>query len=160
MPDARAEFERAATPGFPPGTQRYAWPLLLAAATLEADTRGLPAAEPGRAEALERIREAARTLVTAVPVWKAHERWVRAELRRAHGEDTAADWAEAVTAFEGLDRPYDLARVRHRLAEALLQSDRAGAAELLRRAAATAHGLCARPLSEDIALWRGEPVSP
>ncbi|MGI5403091.1 helix-turn-helix transcriptional regulator [Streptomyces sp. CA-135486] len=150
--DARAEFERAATGGFPAGTQRYAWPLLRAAATLEADTRGLPAAETGRAEALERIRKAARGLVTAVPVWVAHERWVRAELLRADGKDTAADWAEAGAAFEAVDRPYDLARVRHRWAEALLQSDRALAGDLLRQAAATAQQLGARPLSEDIAL--------
>lgn len=150
--DARTEFEGAATAGFPPGTQRYAWPLLRAAATLEADTRGLPAAEPGRAEALERIRKSARTLVTAVPVWMAHERWVRAELLRAGGQDTAVDWAEAGKAFEALERPYDLARVRHRWAEALLQSDRAQATELLRQAAATAQQLCARPLSEDIEL--------
>ncbi|MET7618603.1 AAA family ATPase [Streptomyces sp. NPDC005408] len=150
--DARAEFERAATAGFPPGTQRYGWPLLRAAAALEADTRGLPAAEPGRAEALDRIRQAARTLVTAVPLWIAHERWTRAELLRAAGEDTAADWAEAATAFEALERPYDLAQVRHRWAEALLQSDRVKATDLLRRAAATARSLGARPLSEDIAL--------
>lgn len=150
--DARAEFERAAAEGFPPGTQRYAWPLLRAAAALEADTRGLPAAEPGRAEALERIRKATRGLVTAVPVWSAHERWVRAELLRAGGEDTPLDWAEAGTAFEQVDRPYDLARVRHRWAEALLQSDRAQAAGLLRQAHATAQQLGARPLAEDVAL--------
>ncbi|MCX4819555.1 AAA family ATPase [Streptomyces sp. NBC_01142] len=155
--DARAEFERAATAGFPPGTQRYAWPLLRAAAALEADTRGLPAAEAGRAEALERIRKVARTVVTAVPVWLAHEQWVRAELLRAGGEDTAVDWAEAGAAFAPLDRPYDLARVRHRWAEALLQSgtgapNRAQAAELLRQAQDTAVRLGARPLAEDIAL--------
>ncbi|WP_414719264.1 helix-turn-helix transcriptional regulator [Streptomyces sp.] len=150
--DARAEFEQAATAGFPPGTQRYGWPLLRAAAALEADTRGLPAAEPGRAEALDRIRKVARSLATAVPVWMAHERWTRAELLRAGGEDTALDWAEAATAFEALERPYDLARVRHRWAEALLQSHRAQATDLLRQAASTAGELGARPLSEDIAL--------
>ncbi|MFI1394773.1 AAA family ATPase [Streptomyces sp. NPDC020681] len=150
--EARTTFERVATAGFPPGTQRFAWPLLRAAATLEADTRGLPAADPGRAEALERIRKAAGRLVTAVPVWLAHERWVRAELRRAEGQDTVADWAEVGGAFEALDLPYDLARIRLRWAEALLPSDRARAAELLRQAAETAGGLGARPLSEDIAL--------
>ncbi|WNO77133.1 helix-turn-helix transcriptional regulator [Streptomyces sp. AM8-1-1] len=150
--EARTEFERAAKAGFPPGTQRYAWPLLRAAATLEADTRGLPAAAPGRAEALDRIRKAARTLVTAVPVWTAHERWVRAELLRAGGQDTAADWEEAGVAFEAVDFPYDLAQVRVRWAESLLPSDRTRAATLLREAAETARGLCARQLSEDIAL--------
>jgi DNA-binding CsgD family transcriptional regulator len=153
--DARAEFQRAATAGFPPGTQRDAWPLLRAAATLEADVRGLPAAEPGRAEALERIRKASRGLVTAVPVWTAYEQWVRAELRRAEGAvdtETVRDWAETGAAFAGLDRPYDLARVRHRWAEALLPSDRARAAELLRQAHTTAEHLGARPLAEDLAL--------
>ncbi|TXS57898.1 helix-turn-helix transcriptional regulator [Streptomyces sp. t39] len=159
LADARAELERAAEGGFPPGTQCFAWPLLRAAATLEADTRGLPAAEAGRADALGRIRAAARRLVTAVPVWTAHERWVRAELRRADGEDTPADWAEAVTAFEPLGRPYDLALVRRRAAEALLHraaagggEDRALATDLLRRAATAARELGARPLTEDLAL--------
>ncbi|MFF3320923.1 AAA family ATPase [Streptomyces sp. NPDC002889] len=156
--DARAELRRVAEAGFPPGTQRYAWPLLRAAATLEADTRGLPAAESGRADALERIRRTARTLVTAVPVWTAHDRWVRAELLRAGGEDAPADWAEAVDAFAALGRPYDLARVRMRLAEAQLQPaapgdrDRATATGLLRQALATAEQLRARPLAESIAL--------
>ncbi|MEV6393196.1 AAA family ATPase [Streptomyces sp. NPDC051907] len=156
--DAREEFERAAKAGFPPGTQRYAWPLLRAAATLEADTRGLPAAEEGRAQALDRIRKAARGLVTAVPVWTAHEQWVRAELRRAEGEDTASDWAEAAAAFELVGRPYDLANVRFRWAQALLQSSsavdgtRAQATDLLRQAQATAERLGARPLAEDVAL--------
>ncbi|MFD4142029.1 AAA family ATPase [Streptomyces sp. NPDC058572] len=158
--DARAELRHATEAGFPPGTQRYAWPLLRAAATLEADTRGLPAAEPGRADALDRIRGAARTLVTAAPVWTAHERWLRAELLRAGGEDTPVHWAEAVDAFTGLDRPYDLAWVRVRLAESQLQAarpgpgetDRATATALLRQALATAQQLCARPLAEDIAL--------
>ncbi len=152
MLDARAEFERAAKEGFPPGTQRYAWPLLRAAATLEADTRGLPAAEPGRADALDRIRKAARTLVTAVPVWTAHERWVRTELLRAGGQDTPADWAEACAAFEAVNLPHELAMIRVRWAESLLPSDRAHAAELLRQAASTGRRLCARPLTEDIEL--------
>jgi DNA-binding CsgD family transcriptional regulator/tetratricopeptide (TPR) repeat protein len=158
--EARLEFERAVAPGFPPGTQRYAWPLLRAAALLEADTRGLPAAEPGRAQAVQRILKAAKGLVTGVPVWRAHELWVRAELRRAEGGDTAADWAEAAAAWEALDRPYDLAGVRVRWAECLLRSaggaagdpDRRHAAELLRQARAVARQLGARPLGEDIEL--------
>lgn len=160
MLDARAEFERAATAGFPPGTQRYGWPLLRAAATLEADTRGLPAAEPGRAEALDRIRKAARSMATAVPVWMAHERWTRAELLRAGGEDTALDWAEAATAFEALERPYDLARVRHRWAEALLQSHRAQATDLLRQAAATARELGRSRCPRTSRCSRNGPASP
>ncbi|MFC3575418.1 AAA family ATPase [Streptomyces yaanensis] len=156
LADARAALDAALGAGFPPGTQRYGWPLLLAAATAEADALGLPAAEPGRAESLERIRESAKSLTTNVPVWQAYERWVRAELLRAEGCGAPFDWCEAVTAFETLDRPYDLARVRHRLAESLLASGgdedaRERAAELLRLAGAVADHLGARPLAESVA---------
>ncbi|MFF2655546.1 ATP-binding protein, partial [Streptomyces sp. NPDC058045] len=40
--DARAEFARVAGRGFPPGSRRHAWPLLLAAATAETAARALP----------------------------------------------------------------------------------------------------------------------
>ncbi|MGC0329363.1 ATP/maltotriose-dependent transcriptional regulator MalT [Streptomyces sp. SAI-170] len=120
LPDARAELARALDAGIPPGTHRYAWPLFLDAAVAEADARTLPTAQDGRAEALARIREATRTLTTGAPVWHAHDAWLRAELAHAQGEDTPDTWSAVVTAFERLERPYDLARVRHRLAEALL----------------------------------------
>ncbi|GAB2951315.1 LuxR family transcriptional regulator [Streptomyces pseudoechinosporeus] len=158
LPDARAELDRALEAGLPPGTHRYGWPLLLAAATAEADARGLPAAERGRTEYVERIRENAKPLATNVPLWQAYERWVRAELLRAENRDTPDDWSAAVTAFEPLERPYDLARVRHRLAESLLASGpgdddaRDRATELLRLAGAVADHLRARPLTESIAL--------
>ncbi|MFD0550227.1 AAA family ATPase [Streptomyces rectiviolaceus] len=156
---ARAELEQALAKGFPPGTQRYTWPLLLAAATSEADTRGLPAAEPGRTEAIDSIRRAAKKLPSPVPVWAAHEKWVRAELLRAEDRDTPADWSVTVTAFEPLDRPYDLARTRLRLAESLLaasagvgaEADRERAARLLRQARDVAERLGARPLAESVA---------
>ncbi|MFF4212803.1 AAA family ATPase [Streptomyces sp. NPDC001796] len=157
LTDARAALATALTRGFPPGTQRYGWPLLLAAATAEADALGLPAAEPGRMETLERIRGTAKTLAANVPVWHAYACWVRAELLRAEGRGTPEVWAEAVTAFEALDRPYDLARVRHRLAESLLapgadEDARERAAELLRLAGAVADHLGARPLADSVAL--------
>ncbi|MFE3036854.1 AAA family ATPase [Streptomyces canus] len=155
--DARAELERVLDSGFPPGTQRYAWPLLLTAAAMEADSLGLPAAEPGRTKILDRVRAAARPLATNAPVWLAHERWLRAELLRAESADTPDHWCEAVTAFEPLERPYDLARVRHRLAEALLsapggaeQPERDRATELLRLARAAADHLGARPLADAV----------
>ncbi|WP_328750738.1 helix-turn-helix transcriptional regulator [Streptomyces sp. NBC_00285] len=157
--DARAELERVLDSGFPPGTQRYAWPLLLTAAAMEADALGLSVAEQGRAKILDRIREAARPLTTNAPVWLAHERWVRAELLRAESAATPDHWYEAVTAFEPLERPYDLARVRHRLAQALLsapggveQPERDQATELLRLAHAAADHLGARPLADAVAL--------
>ncbi len=149
--DARATLERVLDSGFRPGTQFGAWPLLVTAAIAETQAIGLPLADPGRPKILERIREAAKPVATNVPVWQAHERWLRAELRHAEGRATPDDWSEVVAAFELLDRPYDLARVRHRLAEALL-SDPAGddderdrATELLRLTAAVAQHLGARP---------------
>ncbi|MFS8201923.1 helix-turn-helix transcriptional regulator [Streptomyces sp. CWNU-52B] len=155
--DARAELDQALRLGFPPGTQRYGWPLLLAAASAEADARGLPAAEQGRAELVERLRETAKSLATNVPVWQAYELWVRAELLRAEGRDAPDDWSEAVAAFEPLERPYDLARVRYRTAEALLVSggteeERGRATELLRLARAVADHLGARPLADAVSL--------
>ncbi|MHC3475150.1 helix-turn-helix transcriptional regulator [Streptomyces sp. 7R007] len=154
--DVRAELDRVVAAGFPPGTQRYAWPLLLAAATAEADARALPAAADGRAEALDRIRLAAKSITTEAPLWLAHEQWVRAELQRAEGRDTVGTWSDVVTAFEALDRPYDLARARHRLAEALLavggDDERDRATELLRLARAVADHLGARPLADAVAL--------
>ncbi|MBW8700647.1 Transcriptional regulatory protein LiaR [Streptomyces sp. MBT84] len=157
LDDARAALDGALATGFPPGTHRYAWPLLLASATAEADSLGLPAAGPGRAGVLERIRDTAKKLTTNVPVWQAYERWVRTELLRAQGCGAPRDWWEVATAFEALDRPYDLARVRLRLAESLLASgsgedERERAAELLRLAAAVADHLGARPLAESVVL--------
>ncbi|MEU0008525.1 AAA family ATPase [Streptomyces sp. NPDC006314] len=150
--DARTELLQALEAGFPPGTHRYGWPLLLAAATAEADARALPAARPDRPEILDRLGKAVRHLTTGAPLWQAYDHWTRAELLRAQGEDTADTWSPVVTAFECLDRPYDLARVRHRLAGALLteggDDERDRAAELLRLAAAVASHLDARPLAD------------
>jgi DNA-binding CsgD family transcriptional regulator/tetratricopeptide (TPR) repeat protein len=157
LPDARAELARVLDTGFPVGTQRYAWPLLLTAATAEADARTLPTAGPGRAEILDRIFTVVRKLTTGAPIWHAHEHWVRAELRRAEGLTDPDTWSDVVTALEPLERPYDLARVRHRLAEALLAQGtddeaRDRATELLRLAAAVADHLGARPLADEVAL--------
>ncbi|MFD0317438.1 helix-turn-helix transcriptional regulator [Streptomyces flavalbus] len=156
--DLRAAATDALDGGVPLGTHRYGWPLLLAAATAEADTRTLPAAQPGREEFLEQLWSTVRTLTTDAPIWLAHEQWVRAELQRAQGSATADVWSPVVAAFEQLERPYDLARVRYRLAEALLtpgpgrasgtEDDRDRATELLRLAHAVAAHLGARPLAE------------
>ncbi|MFD4917570.1 AAA family ATPase [Streptomyces virginiae] len=151
--DVRAETSAAAAHGFPLGQHRYAWPLLLAAATAEADARGLPAAEAGRDAALAVLRTAARSLATPVPVWAAHAEYVRAELLRAEARDTLADWTAVETAVRPLERPYLLAKACHRLAEALLAAgDREPAAALLREAYAIAERIGSRTLREDLAL--------
>ncbi|MER6135825.1 AAA family ATPase [Streptomyces sp. NPDC001815] len=155
--DARAELDEALGIGFPPGTHRYGWPLLLASATAEADARGLPGADEGRADVLERLRGAAKGLTTNVPVWQGYERWVRAELLRAEGRDAPDEWAEVLDAFELLERPYDLACVRYRLAESLLvagggEEERDRSTELLRLARAAADHLGARPLADAVSL--------
>ncbi len=154
--DARAELDRLVAVGLPASMHRYLWPLLRTAAAAEADARGLPAADTGRVEAVARIRDAAKRQATPVPVWQAHEQWVRAELLRAEGRDTPDDWSATATAFEPLDRPYDLARVRLRLAETLVargaEDDRDRATGLLRLVGAVAEQLGARPLAESVAL--------
>nr|WP_234320972.1 helix-turn-helix transcriptional regulator [Streptomyces katrae] len=152
--DVRAEVAEAVAHGFPLGHHRYAWPLLLAAASAEADARGLPVADAGREAALDVLRGAARALATPVPVWTAHAEFFRAELLRAEDRDTADDWAAVEQAVRPLERPYLLARARHRLAEALLASGgcRETAAVLIREAYATADRLGSRRLREDLAL--------
>jgi DNA-binding CsgD family transcriptional regulator/tetratricopeptide (TPR) repeat protein len=153
--DARAELDEVLAAGFPPGTQRYGWPLLLAAAQAEADARDLPAAQPDRPAVLDRIRTAAKNVTTGAPVWLAVEKWLRAEVRRAEGQDTPELWSEVVTAFEPLEHPYDLARVRYRLAESLLagggEPERARVTELLRLTHTVAEHLGARPLAASAA---------
>ncbi|MFJ9806992.1 AAA family ATPase [Streptomyces sp. NPDC101158] len=154
LADVRAELAAVADAGFQPGTHRYGWPLVLAAVTAEADARGLPAAAEGRADALAVIRRCLRGLAAPAPVWEAYSLHVLAELARAEGRDSAARRAEVVDAFATLDRPYELARARHRLADALLAEGghREEAAELLRAAHATATRLRAHPLREDVEL--------
>ncbi|MFD9335610.1 AAA family ATPase [Streptomyces sp. NPDC060028] len=153
MAEVRTETAAAIDYGFPLGHHRYAWPLLLASASAEADARGLPVADAGRDAALAVLRNAARGLATPAPVWAAHAEYLRAELLRAEARDTAADWAAVESGIRPLERPYLLARARHRLAESLLVcGDRDPAAQLLRDAYATAERLGARRLREDLAL--------
>ncbi|GAA1192490.1 LuxR family transcriptional regulator [Streptomyces hebeiensis] len=154
---ARTEFEQTLSHGFPLGTHRYALPFLCTAASIEADTRGLPGAEAGRTNVLRAVRAHLKRLPTPVPVWRAYGLMLEAELARAEGRPAPELWARAVTAFEEVARPYELAQARRRLADALLetQGDRAEATGLLLRARTTALGLGARPLTQDIELLAG-----
>ncbi|MFJ8775340.1 helix-turn-helix transcriptional regulator [Streptomyces microflavus] len=148
--EAREVFEEVAARGFPTGTQRYALPLLQAAAAIEADARGLPATEPGRPAALALIRRRVKQLPLLVPVWAAHGLAIDAELARAEGTDTPEHWARAAAAFAPLSRPYELAQTHHRWAEALLTAPAgcSAATALLRGAHTAARRLGARPLAE------------
>ncbi|MEV5595005.1 AAA family ATPase [Streptomyces sp. NPDC052496] len=162
VPEVRGILRQALETGFPPGTQRYVWPLLWSAATAEAELRGLPAAEPERPDTLARIREAAKRTPAVVPVWAAHARAVEAELLRAEGRPAPDAWAAAVAAFEQVQRPYELAVACYRWAEALLhdaarataglegRTPREAAALLLAQAHAATVRLGARPLGDGI----------
>jgi DNA-binding CsgD family transcriptional regulator len=131
---------------------RYAWPLLHTAAVIEADAVGLPAADPGRPAVIEAIRKAASRLPALAPVWAAYRLLVEAELDRAALRPGSARWTAAEAAFAALDRPYQLARIRVRLAEAhLADGDRDAAAPLLGAALATADRLGALPLRAEAA---------
>ncbi|MFW6694187.1 helix-turn-helix transcriptional regulator [Streptomyces sp. MAR4 CNX-425] len=144
---AREEAARTIDAGLAPGVHRYAWLLLQVAAEAEGDGRRTPAFARGGAAALARIRGAAAELSRSAPVWAAHALFLDAQLARAGGDPDPLPWAAAAAAFEPLDRPYELARVRHRWAEALLTcGDRDRAAGLLADAHATAAALGAVPL--------------
>ncbi|GAA2685339.1 LuxR family transcriptional regulator [Streptomyces aculeolatus] len=145
---AREEAARTIDAGLAPGVHRYGWLLLLVAAEAEGDGRRVPAFARGTAAALARIRTAAAGLSRSAPVWAAHALFLDAQAARAAGDPDPLRWAAAAAAFEPLDRPYELARVRHRWAEALLASggDRERAADLLAGAHATAAALGATPL--------------
>jgi DNA-binding CsgD family transcriptional regulator/tetratricopeptide (TPR) repeat protein len=143
--DARRELLAAVDGGFPPGTARYAWPLLAAGAAAEADG---PAPHP---QALERIRAAARELARPMPLAEAYAVLVDAELARAEGRTEPELWAAAALAFAPQERPYELAAAGFRHAEALLAAGPEGRDEagcVLSRAHATAEAIGAGPLRE------------
>lgn len=137
--EARAAVRAALEAGFPSAFHRYVWPMLHTAAAVEADALGLPGAEAGRPEMLALIRKAAGRLPRLSPVWAAHALLVEAELLRADGSTDPGPWAAAEEAFAALDRPYPLALVRLRHAEALLARHDPGARD---RAAAQLRGAC------------------
>ncbi|MFR9725372.1 helix-turn-helix transcriptional regulator [Streptomyces sp. MS19] len=149
-PDVRRLAAEAFTAGVPPYTSSLAWQVLVAAAGAEADTRGMPAAAPGRADALGLLREVRERLPGLMPAWAAVGVLVDAWLLRAEGRDTPADWRAAVEATTSLGIPFLLAQARCGLAESLLTAggaaDRASAADLLRETVRVAGGLGAVPL--------------
>ncbi|GAB2931532.1 helix-turn-helix transcriptional regulator [Streptomyces mayteni] len=153
--DARAALAAAVPIGFPPFTAYHAWEVFLVAAMAEAESRGLPAADPGRPAAVAAIRRAMAPTPRARPMWAALGQLVDAELKRAETRDTPGLWAEAVEALEPFGLPHHLAVARLGWAEALLAEGgpeaRERAAESLRQAGETALALGAAPLRERVA---------
>ncbi|WP_281278553.1 helix-turn-helix transcriptional regulator [Streptomyces tateyamensis] len=83
-------------------------PLLARAAGVEADARGLPAAEPGRAAVLDRIAGELERLRPTVPLQQGWLLLARAEAARAAGADTEEHWAAAVAPLRRTGLPYPL----------------------------------------------------
>ncbi|WP_232247890.1 helix-turn-helix transcriptional regulator [Kitasatospora azatica] len=111
-------------------------PLLARAAGVEADSRGLPAADQDRPAVLDRI---AAELAEQRPVVPLHQGWARlaeAELARAAGVDTAAHWAAAIEPLRATGLPYPLVlALLGAGGAAAAAGDRERAGELLREAA-------------------------
>ncbi|MFF7638060.1 helix-turn-helix transcriptional regulator [Kitasatospora sp. NPDC008050] len=150
VPNALLEVELATRAGRPlearaalltvlagpqPGRAGVLLPLLARAAGVEADTRGLPAAEPDRPEVLRRI---AAELVGLRPLSPLHQGWLalaEAELARATGSDTPAHWAAAVEPLRATGLPYPLVLALLGAAgTAAAAGERERAGELLREA--------------------------
>ncbi|HEU5389776.1 MAG TPA: AAA family ATPase [Streptosporangiaceae bacterium] len=144
--DALAAVEDALERYALPESPRYIWPVLVAGAravtvalregTLTeraAALRGRLAAEAARLTADGLAQPAFRLTFAA--------------------EADGADWDPVARAWEAVGQPYPLAGALLRAAEAALSAgDRDGATSRLRRAAALAQSLGARPLSDDITL--------
>ncbi|GAA1975467.1 helix-turn-helix transcriptional regulator [Kitasatospora viridis] len=117
-------------------------PLLARGAAVEADSRGLPAADRERPAVLARIAE---RLAAQRPVAPLHEGWAllaEAELARAGARDTPAHWAAAVERLRSTGLPYPLVLALHGAGGAAAATgEREAAAELLREAAELAERL-------------------
>ncbi len=126
--EARAELLTAIGNGLSPGFDHLAWPLLVHGATGEADSRGLPDTEAGRAEVLAQIRQVAQGLSRIVPLYQGWSLMLDAELARAEGRNTPDLWLRAVEVLRPIGRP-------HPLAEALFRASVAHVAVGAREAA-------------------------
>ncbi len=130
---------------------RYAWPLLVAGARACAAAAREDALTATAAALRDRLRTEAAALTADGLAQQAHRLTFTAEAEPAGDAGTA--WDEAARAWEAVGQPYPLAVALLRAAEAALSDgDRDGGASRLRRAAALAQRLGARPLSDDIAL--------
>ncbi|MEV6975141.1 AAA family ATPase [Kitasatospora sp. NPDC093806] len=133
--DARAELIAALDGDFPCGYLADVYPLLADGAAVEADSRGLPEAEAGRAAVLARIAAVAAGLTPTAPLHHGWARLLAGELARAEGADTPAHWAAAIEQLRATGLPYPLGHALLRAGEAeVLAGRRETGAELLREA--------------------------
>lgn len=86
--EARAELIAALDEDLRCGYLADLYPLLVDGAAAEADSRGLPEADRGRAEVLARIASTAAGLTPTVPLHHGWARLLEAELARAEGAGT------------------------------------------------------------------------
>ena len=142
--------------------RRYAWPLITTGARI--CTAAGPAG-PDRAlarqaaELLARLAELAGKMDALGPVQQAWRLTFTAVTGSGPGGPALVQWDAAVTAWDRLAEPYQVATALLGAAEAALAAgDRDGAARRLRRAAQLADQLGARPLSVESA--RAGPACP
>ena len=154
-----------------PGPQ-YAWPLLItgaracaaaaaardgaltakATALLGEGGRGHLRAEASKLAAEGLAQQARKLTFAAEADWAARALAGPEPGQLPHSADLGTAWDEAARAWEAVGQPYPLSMALLRSAEAALNAgDRDGGATRLRRAAALAQQLGARPLSDDIA---------
>ncbi|MFJ9697244.1 AAA family ATPase [Kitasatospora sp. NPDC101183] len=150
--EARATLRGVLKGEGPLGYEADVYPLLVEGAAVEADSRGLPQAEEGRAASLAAIASAAAGLQRRAPLHHGWARLLDAELARADGSDTPEQWAESVALLRPAGLPYPLALALLRAGEAELRAGRReGAVGLLREAGEVAAARGDRPLVAHIA---------
>ncbi|WP_246192802.1 helix-turn-helix transcriptional regulator [Kitasatospora atroaurantiaca] len=150
--DARVERHAASSGQLADGGSGWLLPVLAEGAAIEADTRGLPAADLGRPVVLRRIEEAAAGLDPKVPLHIGWARMLEGELARAQGADTPAHWSAAVEALRASGLGYPLVLALYRGAGAAASAgQREAAAGLLREARELAAARADRHLQREIA---------
>ncbi|MFB7668445.1 AAA family ATPase [Kitasatospora sp. NPDC056138] len=127
-------------------------PVLVDGAAIEADTRGLPAADRGRPETLARIAATAARLRPGIALHVGWLRLLEGELARAEGADTPAHWTAAIEVLRGDGPGEPLLLALYRGGEAAAAAgQRAAAAGLLREACGLAVARGERQLEREIA---------
>jgi ATP/maltotriose-dependent transcriptional regulator MalT len=135
--------EHLVTELHPSVNARYGWPLMASAARACAETPG-----ERSARLLGLLRDEAEKMPARGRPQLARRLVFEAEAARADGVSDLAQWDEVAAAWEDLDEPHPLACALW--SAAISTTDREKAAVRLRRAAALADELGARPLQDKI----------